>query len=99
MTEEFKTINQSSGGEDINTCLRLFYNWLTKDIIESERHWSYPTKHHLVSFMLDSHVDHVNETFQGLTEDQQSTIKVLVKLNNEKGRPDDDETILELIES
>ena len=48
--------------------------------------------------MLDSHIDHVNETFQGLTEDQQSTIKALVKLNNEKGREDTDDTILELIE-
>ena len=96
--EEFQTVNQTSGGEAIDVCLGLFYEWLKEDIIESDRHWSYPTKHHLVSFMLDSYIDHVNETFQGLTEDQQSTIKALVKLNNEKGREDTDDTILELIE-
>ena len=96
--EEFQTINQTSGGEAIDVCLGLFYEWLKEDIIESDRHWSYPTKCHLVSFMLDSYVDHVNETFQGLTEDQQNTIKALVKFNNEKGRRDNDETILELIE-
>ena len=96
--EEFQTINQTSGGQAIDVCLRLFYEWLKEDIIESDRHWSYPTKYHLVSFMLDSYIDHVNETFQGLTENQQSTIKALVKLNNEKGREGTDETILELIE-
>ena len=94
--EEFQTTNQTSGGEAIDVCLRLFHEWLKKDIIESDRHWSHPTKCHLVSFMLDSYIDHVNETFQGLTEDQQSMIKALVKLNNEK--QDTDETILELIE-
>ena len=34
--QEFKTINQSSGGEAINVCLRLFHEWLKKDIIESD---------------------------------------------------------------
>ena len=61
--EEFKTINQSSSGEAIDVCLRLFHDWLTKDIIESDRYWNYPTKYHLDSFMLDSYLDHVNETF------------------------------------
>ena len=81
LVDIFKEIPDSL---EANDSVKLFHDWLL-NYIGSDRFPYNQMTQHFISFMLDSYLDKVNQSFEGLTTAQENVVRVLVEKNNKEG--------------
>ena len=81
---DFITGLSSEDRQSSHRFVAAFYRWIDSYMTPPS---SCPKQYYFVAYMLDLSLKHANDTFNGLTENQQATFRSLVNRNNDSRPP------------